>query len=133
MASTNPSLRGCRGQVAFDTIAMLLGLAFGFAMVGSNLRGMLPHEYLFLQRKYQTARLLFVYSSICAGGGEQNPESHKDTRENTRDAISNKLFHKVLLRICVSVRDLTKSQPYLLQKRQNSVIFLLGRKNSLRL
>jgi hypothetical protein len=62
-----------------------------------------------------------------AEGGEQNPESHKDTRENTRDTISNKLFHKVLLRICVSVRDLTKSQPYVYSLKEITTFFLTPR------
>ena len=76
--------------MAFDTIAMLLGLAFGFAMVGSssNLRGMLPHENLFLRRQYKTARL-FVYSSIiCEEGHQQNPEKEKiDEKQNDKRTV----------------------------------------------
>ena len=48
---------------------------------------------------------------LCAEGWQQNPENHKHTREKTRNAVSNKLFQKVLLCICVCVPDLTKSQP----------------------
>ncbi len=84
---------------------MPLGLTFGFGHGGGLFQGLHHHKYLFLRMKLFG---LLDYLCICLFA---NPESHKNTRENKQDAISNKLFHKVLLRICVSVRDLTKSQP----------------------
>ena len=100
--------------MAFDTIAMLLGLAFGFAMVGSNLRGMLPHEYLFLRRKYKTARL-FVYSSIiCPGGHQQNPEKEKiDEKQNDKRTVPQGSF--AYLHIRSSLKKITALDLVLLQ------------------
>jgi hypothetical protein len=85
--------------VAVVTIAMPLGLAFGFAMVGFFLRiGSLMSSV--------PTHVNGFYLRICL-----SKKTHTQKSKNTKDTIRKKMFATVRPCIHASVYRLTKSQP----------------------